>query len=82
MKELERVGIPTAHITAMTMVATQIGANRVVAGNMIPHPCGDPTISSEADRALRREIIKTSLEALQTDVEGPSVFTPAINFTP
>ncbi len=53
-----------------------MGANRIVAGTKIPHPCGDPTLPQEADRALRRKIIKCAISALQTNVIRPTVFVP------
>ena len=80
-KEIEREGIPVALITAMTLVAKQTGANRVVTGTMIPHPCGDPNAPVEADRSLRRTIIECALDVLQTDVDGPTVFVPKVTFT-
>jgi len=63
-------------ITTMTILGQQIGANRIVAGRKVIHPCGDPELSEEADRALRREIVQTALSALQTEVDGPTIFTP------
>ncbi len=69
-----------AFITAMTKMAIQVKANRIVAGVKIPHPCGNPELPEEADKALRREIVKTALQALQTAVAGPTVFTPNIMF--
>ncbi len=80
-KEIEKAGIPVAHITAMTMVSKQTGANRVVTGTKIPHPCGDPNLPPEDDRALRREIVKCALGTLQTEVSGSTVFVPDISFT-
>ncbi len=80
-RELEKEGIPVAHITAMTMLSKQIGANRVVTGTKIPHPCGDPNLSTEDDEALRRAIINCALDVLQIDVEGPTVFVPDVTFT-
>ena len=80
-REIEKGGIPVVVITAMTMLAKQIGANRIVTGTKIPHPCGDPTLPEEADRALRREIMKCALSVLQTEVSGPTVFTPDIKYT-
>ena len=70
-----------AYITAMSTMGKQLGANRIITGTKIPHPCGDPTLSSEADKALRREIINCALTALQTDVDGPTIFTPEVSFT-
>ena len=65
-----------AVITTMTMLAKQTGASRTIAGKKIPHPCGDPTLAEEADRALRREIVMYALKALQTEVSDPTVFVP------
>ena len=79
-KEIERGGIPVAFITAMTKMATQVVANRIVTGVKIPHPCGNPDLSAEADLAFRREIVKCALSALQTDVCGPTVFMPDVTF--
>ncbi len=65
----------------MSAMGKQLGANRVITGTKIPHPCGDPTLSQEADKSLRREIINCALSALQTDVDGPTIFTPEVSFT-
>ncbi len=73
--------MPVAYITAMAMMAKQLGANRIVAGTKIPHPCGDPNLPPEADKALRREIVMCALKALQTDVSAPMVWAPEISYT-
>ena len=73
--------MPVAFITAMSMMAKQLGANRIVTGTKIPHPCGDPTLSPEADKALRRAIVNSAFDILQRDVEGPTVFVPEVSFT-
>jgi len=79
-KEIEREGIPVAFITAMTKIAMQQKANRIVTGVRIPHPCGDPSLPPEADLALRRKIVECALEAVQTKVEHPTVFMPGITY--
>jgi glycine reductase complex component B subunit gamma len=61
-------------ITALPPLAMQAGANRVVQGVKIEHVCGDPTLSPSADRALRRRLVERALQALQTPVEGPTLF--------
>ena len=76
-KELERRGLPVALISAIPMIPLGAGANRVVQGVRVEHVCGDPGLSPEADRALRRRIVGTALRALQTTVEGPTRFDPA-----
>ena len=63
-----------AVITALPPLALQAGANRVVQGVRIEHVCGDPSLSPEADRALRRRIVELGLRALSTDVPRATVF--------
>ncbi len=60
----------------MTSLAKATGIGRIVTGAKIAHPCGDPELSNEEDIALRRRIVKCALQALQTEVEGPTVFIP------
>lgn len=75
-KELEKAGLPVALISAMFPVAQQVRANRIVKGVSIPHPCGDPSLPKELDARLRRQIIETALKALETAVDGPTLFAP------
>lgn len=77
-KELEKAGLPVALISAMFPVAQQVRANRIVKGVSIPHPCGDPSLPKELDARLRREIIQTALRALESEVTGPTVFSPPV----
>lgn len=77
-KELEKAGLPVALISAMFPVAQQVRANRIVKGVSIPHPCGDPSLPKELDARLRREIIRTALRALESEVTGPTVFSPPV----
>ncbi len=63
-------------ISAMFPLAEQVGANRIVKGVRIPHPCGDPGLPSEVDGKLRKAIVETALKALEEDVDGSTVFTP------
>jgi hypothetical protein len=53
------------------------GANRVVRGSRIEHVCGDPALGPEKDYAYGLRIIRTALQALQTSVDGPTLFDPA-----
>ena len=63
-----------AVISALPPLAMQAGANRVVQGVKIEHVCGDPTLTPELDRRLRRRLVERSLEVLQTPVTGPTLF--------
>jgi betaine reductase len=72
--EIEKAGIPTAHITTMTPVAMMIGSNRIIVGNGIVHPLGDVNLAADAEKGLRRTIVEKALNALITDVTGQHIF--------
>jgi glycine reductase len=74
--EIERLGLPTAMISALPPVALELGANRVVRGVKIPHPCGDPALPPDEDAALRLRIVRGALNALAASVERPTIFEP------
>ena len=74
VKELERAGLPTAHVSTMTPVALMVGSNRIIPGNGVIHPVGDPDMDSKAEKALRRAIVEKTLEALQTEVKEQTLF--------
>ena len=59
----------------MTPVAVMVGANRIVPAAGIIHPLGGVDLSPDEERALRRRIVERALQALQTEVVGPTVFT-------
>jgi betaine reductase len=61
-------------LSALPPLAMQAGANRVVQGVKIEHVCGDPALAPAANRALRRRLVERALEALRTDVPGPTLF--------
>ena len=66
-KELERAGIPTAHVTAMTPVAVMGGSPRVVQGTAIINPWGKSDADPEEEKATRLDIASAALKALQED---------------
>ena len=59
----------------MTPVAVMVGANRIVPAAGIIHPLGNVDLSAEDEKALRRRIVERALQALQTEVVRPTVFT-------
>jgi glycine reductase len=73
-KEFERNGIPTAFISTIVPLAESIGPNRIIPGRAITHPLGDPTLSRDEERALRRRLVQRALDALQTDIQAQTVF--------
>jgi betaine reductase len=62
-------------MSTMTPVAVMVGANRIVPAAGIIHPLGNAELSPEEEKALRRRIVEKALQALQTEVVRPTVFT-------
>ena len=74
VKEIERYGIPVVHIATVVPISLTIGANRIVPAVGIPHPLGDPKLSINDSLKLRRKIVERALNALETAVDGQTVF--------
>ncbi len=73
-KEIERAGIPTVHICTIVPISKTVGAIRIVPAIAIPHPLGNPKVSPEEEKAIRRGLIEKALKALQTKVEDQMIF--------
>lgn len=74
VKEIERTGIPVVHICTVVPISLTVGANRIVPAIAIPHPLGNPALSHEEEKDLRRGIVETSLRALTTEISEQTVF--------
>ena len=74
VKEIERAGIPVVHIATVVPISLTVGANRIVPAIAIPHPLGNPALTMEEEKEIRRKIVSKALEALQTPVEDQTVF--------
>jgi glycine reductase len=61
-------------ISALAPVAAELGANRVVRGVKIPHPCGDPSLDLSGDHDLRLRLVRGSLRAISTTLEQSAIF--------
>jgi len=55
-------------------ISLTVGANRIVPAGAIPHPLGNPELPPAEEKALRRRLVEKALKALQTEVEGQTVF--------
>ncbi len=62
------------HVCTIIPISQTVGANRIVPAVSIPYPCGDPDLSREKEKALRRQIMEAALEALKTPVSDQTVF--------
>lgn len=74
VKEIERVGIPVVHICTVVPISLTVGANRIVPAIAIPHPLGNPSLTMEEERVIRRTLLGKAIKALSTEVEGQTVF--------
>jgi glycine reductase len=74
VKEIERAGLPVVHICTVVPISLTVGANRIVPAVAIPHPLGNPSLESNDEKALRRDLVERSLKALETEVDGQKVF--------
>lgn len=75
--ELERRGIPTAHITTMTPISLMVGSHRIVSGAGICHPVGNIELDQKTEKSLRYAIVEKALEALRTEVTDQRLFKPS-----
>lgn len=71
---LEKHGIPTAMVTAMTAMAKVAGANRILASGLIPHTLGDPTRTPEDEFAWRTRQVRKALNAVATPINEAQIF--------
>jgi len=74
VKEIERAGIPVVHVCTVTPISMTVGANRIVPAVAIPHPLGNPAMSADGEKQIRRKILHTALDALSTEVDGQTIF--------
>lgn len=74
VKEIERFGIPVVHMATITTISKSVGANRIVPTIAIPYPVGNPRLSAEDERALRRSLTQKAVQSLATAVSGVTEF--------
>lgn len=74
VKETERAGLPVVHICTVTPISMTVGANRIVPAIAIPYPLGNPALTMEEEKVIRRKIVETALEALETEVDDQTIF--------
>ena len=75
-KELDRAGVPAAHLCTMLNVSKGAGGNRIVPSRSVLYPTGDPDLSPEEEYGLRQKIVKAALRAIGTETSGPQIFEP------
>ena len=73
-KEIERVGIPTVHMCSIVPISQTVGANRIVPTIAIPYPMGNPELSLNEEKQIRRGLLLKALTALGTKIDQSTVF--------
>jgi betaine reductase len=58
----------------VTPISMTVGANRIVPTIAIPHPLGNPALSSKDEYELRYKLVETALKALETEVQEQTLF--------
>ncbi len=61
-------------VTTLPTIAVMVGANRIVRGEAITNPLGDPDLGPEVEISLRRRIVERALEMLETAVEPSTIW--------
>ena len=74
VKAIESTGIPVVHICTIVPISLTVGSNRIVPAVAIPHPLGNPNLTKEDEKKLRRTLVERALKALTTPVDSQTVF--------
>jgi glycine reductase len=74
VKEIERAGIPVAHVCTVVPISLTVGANRIIPATAIPFPLGNPSLAAADEKKLRYNMVAKALKALETEVDGQTVF--------
>ncbi len=58
----------------VTPISMTVGANRIVPTIAIPHPLGNPALTLEEEKAIRRNLLEKAFKALTTEVTEQTIF--------
>ena len=74
VKEIERAGFPVVHMCTVVPISLTVGANRIIPTVAIPYPLGNPALTKEDEKELRRKLVVKALKALETPITEQTVF--------
>lgn len=74
VKEIESTGLPVVHMCTVVPISLTVGANRIVPTVAIPYPLGNPQLTKEDEKSLRRKLVDQALDALTIPVNDQTVF--------
>jgi len=61
-------------MATITTISKSVGANRIVPTIAIPHPVGNPDLSTVEEKDLKYRLVKKAVNALATEVSGVTEF--------
>ncbi len=61
-------------MATITTISKSVGANRIVPTVAIPHPVGNPSLSSSEEYSLKHTLVKKAVDALATKISGVTEF--------
>jgi betaine reductase len=73
-KAIEQKGIATVHVCSIVPISLTVGANRIVPAVSIPHPTGNPAVTPNEEKLIRKSLLLKCLKALETEVNDQTVF--------
>jgi glycine reductase len=74
VKEIDRAGIPIAHITNLTPIAKVTGSNRIVPGIALTNPCSDISLPADEQKKMQKQFAVRALKAISTDIKEQTLF--------
>jgi len=74
VKEIDKAGIPIAHITNLTPIARVTGSNRIIPGIALVSPCTDVSLPVEEQKEMQKKFVARALEAISTDIKEQTFF--------
>ena len=74
VKEIDRAGIPIAHITNLTPIAKVTGSNRIIAGVALTNPCSDIALPADEQKKMQKNYVLRALKAISTEIKEQTFF--------
>jgi len=74
VKEIDRAGIPIAHITNLTPIAKVTGSNRIIPGVALTNPCSDVSLPVDEQKKMQKKYIARALWAISTNIKDQTFF--------
>lgn len=62
------------HMATIVPISLSVGANRIIPTVAIPYPLGNPNMTADEEKRLRRHLVENALKALETEVTEQTVF--------